>query len=157
MKNSILIITLAFFVGNVSAQEYDQAIGARLGIGTGITYKKSISDNASLEAIAMFYYGINLTGLYEINRYAAFDVDRLNWYYGGGAHVGSYRGYRRGFITGLENKSSISLGLDGIVGIEYNFIEVPINISLDWKPAFELVGSTGFWGDNVALSVRYML
>ena len=157
MKKSIIVVLLAFAFGNVSAQEYDQAIGLRLGVGTGLTYKKSISENASLEGIAMLYYGFNVTGLYEINRYAAFDVDRLNWYYGGGAHFGSFRGYRGGYLSSIEYKRVTYIGLDGIIGIEYNFDTVPVNISADWKPAFELTGISGFWGDGGALSVRYML
>ena len=33
-----------------------------------------------------------------------------------------------------------------------------LNISLDWKPAINLVGAgdSFFWGDNGALSVRYI-
>jgi hypothetical protein len=39
--------------------------------------------------------------------------------------------------------------------LEYTFDEVPINLGLDVRPAFNLVGHTGFWAD-VALSVRYV-
>jgi hypothetical protein len=40
--------------------------------------------------------------------------------------------------------------------LEYNFKEIPFNLSLDWKPALNLVGSSGFWGDGGAISIRYI-
>ena len=48
------------------------------------------------------------------------------------------------------------IGIDGILGMEYNIQEIPFNISLDWKPAFNLIGYTGFWGDEIALSIRFI-
>jgi hypothetical protein len=48
------------------------------------------------------------------------------------------------------------VGIDGIIGMEYNIEEIPFNISLDWKPGFNILGHTGFWGDELALSVRYI-
>jgi len=34
--------------------------------------------------------------------------------------------------------------------------EVPFNISIDWKPAYNLWGYSGFWADGGALSIRYI-
>ncbi|MFT4659968.1 MAG: hypothetical protein ACI8XB_000224 [Patiriisocius sp.] len=155
MKKSLLIVLLIVFAFGAKAQDYDMAIGLRLGLGSGLTFKKVISKNASFEALAEFRYGFNLTGLYEINRYDAFDVDRLNWYFGGGAHIGSYRGYRTR-RSDFKHESELALGLDGIIGIEYNFVEAPINLSLDWKPTLNFVGYDGLYGDNGSLSVRYI-
>ena len=155
MKKSLLIVLLLVFSFGAKAQDYDMAIGLRLGLGSGLTFKKVLSKNASFEGIAEFRYGFNLTGLYEINRYDAFGEDRLNWYFGGGAHIGSYRGYRSK-RSGFTNGGELSLGLDGIIGIEYNFVEAPINLSLDWKPTINFAGYNGFYGDNGSLSVRYI-
>jgi len=40
--------------------------------------------------------------------------------------------------------------------MEFIFSEVPINIGLYWKPIFNVVGYSGFWGDGGALSVRFI-
>jgi hypothetical protein len=57
---------------------------------------------------------------------------------------------------GTAATSYTVIGVDGILGLEYNFSEVPINISIDWKPAFNLVGYSRFFGDGGALSLRYI-
>jgi hypothetical protein len=79
----------------------------------------------------------------------------LRWYFGFGGHVGFWNGdYTRGW--GDPGVGYTVIGIDGILGLEYSFSEVPINIGIDWKPAYNLSGYTGFWGDGGALSVRYI-
>jgi len=48
------------------------------------------------------------------------------------------------------------IGIDGILGLEYNFKEIPFNIGIDWKPMIDLGGSSGFYGDGGAISIRYI-
>ena len=60
------------------------------------------------------------------------------------------------FIGQNDNDNYTVIGIDGIIAIEYNFKEIPINISADWKPALNLVEHTRFWGDNGAISVRFI-
>mgnify|MGYP001615571992 CR=1 FL=1 len=46
------------------------------------------------------------------------------------------------------------LGVDGIIGLEYVFDGVPINLSLDYKPSFNI--TPGFFDPSGgALSIRY--
>lgn len=157
MKKLALVIVIAIFGLNVKAQDYDLAGGLRFGLGTGVTLKTSIGGDAMLEGILSFRsYGFEITGLYEVHNANVFGTPRLNWYYGGGAHIGSYRGYRSNPKTDIEYTTKLSLGIDGILGIEYNFTEIPLNLSLDWKPQINLISNNGFWGDNGALSARYM-
>lgn len=123
--------------------------GLRLGPATGITVRKSIgTDGEWLEAIATVRAeALTLTGLYEFHRYNDFNFQGLSWYYGGGGHATL-------FPVGNED-GPIAVGLDGIVGLEYAIPDVPLSVSLDWKPAFNILGPVGLIGDEGALSVRY--
>ncbi len=151
-----VIVRTVFLSENTNAQDYKTAIGLRLGPSSGLSVKHFLNEKAALEGIlARRWRGFNLTGLYEINMEIA-SVTGLNWYYGGGAHVGFWQGYP-GHPWFNDNRSYTVLGIDGIIGLEYNFAEVPINLSLDWKPDLNLFGYKGIWGKDVAVSVRYLI
>jgi hypothetical protein len=148
---TILITFFAFAYG--SAQDYNTGIGLRGGFANGITIKHFVSDKAAFEGIiASRWRGVELTALYEIHG-RAFDTDRLNWYAGFGGHVGFWDGNDTRWG---DDRSYTVIGIDGILGLEYNFLEIPINLSVDWKPAFNLFGYSGFWADGGALSIRYI-
>jgi hypothetical protein len=157
MKKIILTFTLALFITALaSAQDYDTGVGLRLGFSNGLSVKHFLSQRSAVEGLlSTRWHGFELTGLYEVHD-NAFDVDRLNWYFGGGAHIGFWNGDYTHSRWGDEGSNYTVIGIDGILGIEYNFSEFPVNISLDWKPAFNLSGYSGFWGDGGALSVRYI-
>jgi hypothetical protein len=157
MKRIALTIFLsAFFLLSSYAQDYNTGIGVRGGYANGLTIKHFISSNSALEGIiSSRWKGFQVTGLYEIHD-RAFNTDRLNWYYGFGGHVGFWDGSDTNENWGDPGKSYTVIGIDGILGLEYNFSEIPFNLSLDWKPAYNLSGYTGFWGDGGALSLRYI-
>ncbi len=149
MKKIFTVLILAVCTGIfVNAQDYKNGIGLRLGYDQGITFKHFLGSKPALEGIASFHYnGLDITRLFEIHN-RAFNVDRLNWYFGGGAHVGFYG-------SSYGNGSGTYVGIAGIIGIEYNIKEVPINIGLDWKPVFDF-GYSHFLYQGGALSVRYL-
>jgi len=152
------IIVSFFFLltmfSSTYSQDYNTGIGIRAGFYSGITIKHFISTNTVLEGIVdTRWRGFQFTGLYEIN-HQAFDTERWNWYYGIGGHVGFWDGNNTNW--GNSGTNYTVAGIDGILGLEYNIEEIPINIGIDWKPAFNIIGYTGFWGDGGALSVRYI-
>ncbi|HNR19847.1 MAG TPA: hypothetical protein PKN75_03100 [Bacteroidia bacterium] len=150
----IFSIALCAFV-TVKAQDYKTAAGVRFGASNGITLKHFIKDDAALEGILAFRYrGFNFTGLYEKHFSNAFKVNRLNWYIGAGGNIGVIDRDRYRWYDEKDEGTALLLGIDGIIGIEYNFQEVPLNVSLDWKPMINLTG-VYFWGDEVGLSIRY--
>lgn len=155
MKKIILTLTLVIFISAFgSAQDYNTGVGLRLGFSNGLTVKHFLSQRSAVEGLlATRWHGFEITGLLEVHN-QAFDVDRLKWYFGGGAHIGFWNGDNT--YWGDTGTNYTIIGVDGILGIEYSFSEVPINLSLDWKPAFNLTGYTGFWGDGGALSIRYI-
>jgi hypothetical protein len=155
MKKIILTLTLVIFISVfASAQDYNTGVGLRLGFSNGLTVKHFLSHRSAVEGLLVTRWrGFEITGLFEVHN-QAFDVERLNWYLGGGAHLGFWNGDNT--TWGEVGTNYTLIGVDGILGIEYNFNEVPINLSLDWKPAFNLTGYSGFWGDGGALSIRYI-
>ena len=149
----MLSFTMLCSIG-LFAQNYTTAIGVRAGLANGLTVKHFISENRAVEGIlSTRWQGFSITGLYEIHA-NAFNNSHWNWYYGFGAHLGVYDGNDSWGDNGVNYTI---VGVDGIVGLEYRIVDIPINLSLDWKPALNLIGYSGFWADGFALSVRYEL
>lgn len=155
MRKKLTVLLLAICISSISyTQDYNTGIGIRLGYSNGLTIKHFIGSSSALEGIlSSRWRGFQLTGLYEKN-FNAFNTPRLNWFIGFGGHVGFWNGDHA--YWGNKGESYTVVGIDGIIGLEYNFTELPINISIDWKPEFNIIGYSGFWGDGGALSVRYI-
>ena len=104
----------------------------------------------AVEAIGYFYSrGFRLTGLYEYHGDIA-GATGLKWYIGPGAHVGFYNGNSR-----FDDDNDVAIGIDGVLGLDYKFRGAPINMSLDWQPAFEFGDGRGFSGSWGGLGIRY--
>lgn len=165
MKKIILITlaTLVLSVPVIKAQDYKNALGLRAGFPSGITFKHFFSGDAALEIIAgrsWGYRGFILTGLYEKHK-QAFNVSGLYWFYGGGAHIGSFDGYyynyghrNKNYYYGYYYDRVLAIGIDGILGIEYKISDAPFTIGLDLKPSFDIV-PFGYGDIDGALTVRY--
>jgi hypothetical protein len=150
----VFILSVAFHQ-QTRAQYYSTSLGLKFGGYNGISAKHFVNDVNALEGLLSFGYGgFAITGLYEWN-WVAFDTDGLGWYIGGGAHVGVWdnRPYRNDVF--VEDDGGAFIGLDFIIGLEYTFEEIPLNLALDWKPAFDIIGDQGFWPSDVALGIRY--
>jgi hypothetical protein len=97
-------------------------------------------------------HGFRFTGLYEIHGDIS-DAPGLKWYVGPGAHIGWYNDnyYHNNYYYG---NGSFSLGLDGVLGLDYKISGAPIALSLDVNPFLELVGHPyiDVWG---GLGIRY--
>ena len=156
MKKILLAISILISVLLTSnAQDYNTGIGFRGGPSNGLTVKHFISGNTALEGLlATRWDGLHITGLYEIHA-NAFDTPRLNWYYGFGGHIGFWDGTKNDYWFDNSDDYTV-IGIDGIIGIEYNIEPIPFNISLDWKPGLNIIGHQGFWSDEAALSIRFI-
>jgi hypothetical protein len=152
-KRIIIFLMVMSIVAMANGQEYKTGIGIRAGFSSGLTIKHFENHKAAFEGLLTTrWQGFDITGLYEIHN-QAFDVEHLNWYYGGGAHIGFYNG---NFVSWGTNCTAYTVvGIDGILGIEYTFNDLPINIGLDWKPVLNLIGYAGLWSEG-GISVRYV-
>lgn len=134
--------------------QYTTAIGIRGALSPGVSIKHHLAPDNAIEAILVTRWGgVIATGLYEVH-FPALGVDNLRWYIGGGGHVGIWSNNNNN--PWFDSDGAVVIGLDGIGGLEYTIPDLPINVSIDWKPGFNLVGHTGFWADDGALSIRYV-
>ena len=155
MKKNIVTAVLLIGLGFTSqAQEISKnAIGLRLGdnngFGAEISYQRSLSENNRLEANLGWrdnraVSAFKLTGVYQW----VWEIDNsFNWYAGAGAGLGSWS-------TTVDNGSFVYVA--GNLGIEYNLKELPLLLSLDFRPEF---GGKGYfvnnYGSDIALGIRY--
>ena len=160
MKKIILIFS--FLIGSISlvnAQDLsDHALGIRVGDNDGfggeISYQHALTEATRLEVDLGFRDHDNSSAfkLTALHQWVWNIENRFNWYAGFGAGVGSWS-WDDNFPGGDDD--GFFLNADGVVGIEYDF-EIPLLISLDFRPEFNL---TGDYGDNtdfdIALSLRY--
>ena len=128
----ILLLTLSTLS---YAQQYDRAIGVRFGYPLSVSYKKFINSTDAIELYAGWrgwrrYRAFSLNGAYQIHRDFP-DVRGLQWYYGGGAglQLWDYDFYDRGSAT---------VSLSGYLGLEYLIPDLPLTISVDWRPTIYL-------------------
>ncbi|MFN8345110.1 MAG: hypothetical protein U0X91_08905 [Spirosomataceae bacterium] len=150
---SLLAGLIFFFLTHTAkSQDYRTAVGLRAGGPKGFTIKHFTKPKVAVEGIiSSRWHGLGFTGLIE-GHTRAFDINRLNFYYGAGAHIYFWGEGKRGYSP--YGRESV-VGIDGILGLEYNFREIPINLAIDWKPTFNLNVDDGFWGDDGAISIRY--
>lgn len=155
MKRIIIICLIVFCFSTISnAQDYRTGIGLRGGYFTGLTIKHFLGTKTAFEGIvASRWRGFGVTGLFEFHN-QAFQTERMKWYIGFGGHAGFWNGDNTNW--GTRGTSYTVIGIDGILGLEYNFLEIPFNIGIDWKPTLNLSGYSGFWADDGAISIRYI-
>ncbi|MEE9373751.1 MAG: hypothetical protein V3V00_11930 [Saprospiraceae bacterium] len=159
MKNTLFVIILLIGSFGVSqAQDYNSAIGLRLGYPLSVTYKTFINESTAIEAFAGFrsfgsYKEFRVNAAYLIHNEME-SVDRLKWYYGAGPGFAFYS-YNSSF---QGNEGGVSITISGYVGLEYTLDETPISFSVDWVPTLFIGGGgSGFGGGYGALAVRYVL
>jgi hypothetical protein len=162
MKKIIMLLVVIVTLATVTAKaqslssEYRTALGVKVwNDGGGVSLKHFVGNNNALEGIGYFWNGgSRITGLYEFH----FDIEGaqgLKWYVGPGAHIGFYNShyYETHYYNGRTSGSFI--GFDGVLGLDYKFNGVPINLSLDWQPSFEFGDNRGFIGSWGGLGIRY--
>lgn len=138
------------------AQQYGTGVGLRAGVSNGLTVKHFLSERNAIEGILHTRWkGLLITGLYEVHQDIQ-ELPGLRWFYGGGAHIGTWNGNRGNPNWKHPHNGYTVFGLDGIIGLDYHFEKAPINLSLDYKPALNISQDVNFWGDEVALSIRFV-
>ena len=149
-KTFILLMLLAVISFSLPAQEYKTSLGLSAGVPYGLTVKHFTSSTNAIEGIlASRWQGFVVTALFE-NEHWTGGFPNLNWFWGVGAHLGFWDNNPY-----VDTNGSV-VGIDAILGLEYTFDEIPLNLSLDLLPSVNIFGATGWGGINGAISIRYV-
>ncbi len=138
-----IVLGVVAFATVASAQP--RAIGIRAGYGGELSYQHTVQYDNFLEADLGFVgsgHGVYLTGIYD---FVFASVDYFNFYAGPGIQMGMYS---------YDGVQTFNAGIAGQVGAEFVIPNVPINLSLDWRPVLYL-GKGGFGWQGLAIGIRY--
>lgn len=161
MRNKLAILLMCLFtmaLSEMNAQNYNSAIGAKLGYGLVASYKKFLNEKAAVDLFAGIHWGGLAAGAYYELHYDIQSVDRLQWYWGGGASITTWN-------NSVFDQGYSQLGISGVVGLDYSFEEFPLNVSVDWAPTIVIWSNwDSIWGNYNrfrggygALTARYIL
>lgn len=144
----LLAVVLSTASFSAPAQDYRHQLGIRLGsveqvVATGFTYRYHIDDAQAIEGIFNLNTPLSFGLLYE--RFIPFtSMPNLRWFYGAGGFAG---------FGGTDVAGAL-----GILGLDYQFPQdLPINVSVDWKPELTVVNTLRFRASTVAVSIRLSL
>ena len=165
MKKVLVIFGIIITIATTSLAQ--RAIGVRFGtglassLGAELSYQQPLNNNRleiDFGAAGGFSIGSDDYNSFSLSLTAAYQwkfniVNGFNWYVGPAASGGLY------FVHYDKTFEGPTLGLGGQLGIEYDFSSkgVPLQVSLDTRPMFNLLSPQEARGYNVSacFSLRY--
>ena len=140
-----LLVGVLCFVAAASAQP--RAFGLRIGYGAEVSYQHDLSDAfAELDLGLVGKDGFYVTGVYD---FILGTSGVFNFYAGPGVMLGAYN-----YEAADGNVLKFNAAIVGQIGAEVQVATAPVNISLDWRPAYYL-NYGGFGWAGFALGIRY--
>ncbi len=121
-----LLVAVMLMVGCLSTMNAQpRAIGGVLGYGLEFSYQHSMGESnmLSLDLGIPAYSGVGVVGTYDwIFPIKAWkEAGSWNWYVGAGAGLNIINSY-------------FGFGVAGRIGVEYNFGNIPLQLSVDYRP-----------------------
>ncbi len=149
-KLTLLLFLLAYS-GIASAQKikqpkpsYKTAVGVKFS-PLAVSIKSMSGKKKAFEFLGYFNHGFRLTVLAEY--YGNINEDKnFKWYIGGGGHVG---------FASKAYGGDAKLGIDGVIGLDYKFKGLPLNLSIDWQPSYGFGDDENFTANWGGIGVRY--
>lgn len=148
LLTTLLTISGILINNSASAQDYRLALGVRLSnnvptLSSSITGKYFVTDKNAIEGLVSFGNRFGIGGLLEFHRPFT-TAEGLSWFFGGGGYVG------------WENDDTY-LGPTGVIGLDYKFTGVPVNLSVDWKPELDILPAVNFVPEAFSVSIRFVI
>ncbi len=140
---------------SVSAQDYKTGVGVRLSsspavVNNAITLKHFLSESSAIEALFSFGEPLSLGAMYELHK--PLGSAGIKWFYGGGGYVGFDKTWNP---VKQKDETDVLVGAMGVIGLDYKFANIPLNLSLDWKPELNIVSDINFEPAAVGFSARF--
>lgn len=163
MRKSIFIsaIVFALFFMYSSAAEaqinnYNTLIGVRGGTSVGGSIKRFVTDHDAVELMVYTRWKGWVGNLLYEHHMNIREFRGMEWYVGGGVHYGMWKvGKSDPPWIYKATEDYTAYGVDGIVGLDYNFYRSNWYLSLDWKPSYNFQDFTNLWWDEIAFTLRY--
>jgi hypothetical protein len=156
MKKIIVALFVAVTISSLaSAQDYKSALGVRLSssaamVNNSISFKQFISDKTAIEAYFSFGDPLALGAMLEFHKPLA--ASGLQYYYGFGGYLGFVKTTD---IATNKTTTDPNIGAQGVIGLDYKFTGIPLNLSLDWKPELNIVNDINFEPAAIGLTARF--
>jgi hypothetical protein len=165
MKKIFFPILFTIIAGSITllhAQEtesapipYKTAVGVRLSsavasVNNSISVKHFMNDKMAIEALFSFGDPLAFGGLLEIHK--PLSESGLKYFYGGGGYLSFPKTYNP---NKQKNEVNPNFGAMGVIGLDYKFPYIPLNLSLDWKPELNLVSDINFEPAAIGFTVRF--
>lgn len=141
---AVMAVLTALPMSKAEAQNW--GVGVVGGFDYGLQVKKYMGAN-NLDFRGHFHnHGFQVAGLYEWNYGLG---SGFTLYYGVGAGLGTWK---------VDEHHDMSFGLDieGIIGVEWQIPGVPLALSLDYRPAFEILPETDFYAKGFAFGLKFL-
>ncbi|MFN8207813.1 MAG: hypothetical protein U0T82_10470 [Bacteroidales bacterium] len=159
-----LLLTLLLPCLSLYSQDFPaKSLGVRGGEMSGITYRHLKTDYTGSELLLSFRDdGLQATFLRQKLRPTLGELGKNFWFVNGyGLHAGfTYENEFNVLFSRYiyeDKKLSPLLGVDGYLGLEYRFREIPLSMGIDYKPYFEFSGydffSIRLW--DTAFMIKY--
>lgn len=153
MNKSILILfaTILISATQVNAQDYKTGVGIRLSssgpaVNNSVSIKHFLNPKLAIEGLFTFDNKAAIGALLEVHNDIP-STEGLNWFYGAGAYLG--------FDSDKENPNRALMGAQGIVGLDYKFANLPLNLAIDWKPELNIIDNINFEPAAIGFTIRF--
>ena len=151
----VLFFLLAFSISGYS-QLYTTALGLRMGTDWGFTLQQRVLDKVTVEGIfqsSLQREEVMVTGL--VQQHYPLITKGLNVYMGAGMHKGWNTSTPEPTQMEVPVKTENPMGVTLAVGAEMTLGR--LNISYDFKPAFNLQGGEKSFYTQSGVSLRYVI
>ena len=142
---STIIFSLQATAQDAATERGKNMAGIRISskdpvINNSVTYKRFLNSRLAIEGL--FSFGDPAAIGLLIEKHTQLGGSGLSWFWGAGAY-GAFSGGRQ-------------FGAQGAVGLDFIMTQLPLNLSVDWKPELNFTKVFSFEPAAVGFSVRFV-